>query len=240
GVREMRWPPGAGSPAAAPGTASPRERRVQIRLAEDAAVEASMDAILVAFRSVSRWPSGNTIGGELHQSRTEVGIDVPLQDLGDRHDMRIDVVHFESVPHSVPPFPGQQERRSVIASPIRRMGTQLAGSLAEGHDGCQRRAARDCPWPASIRRTSDRRRSRPTSERRASTTTWSRVVPTKWFTLSRAFVTSGLEHLALSFVTCACSRMKTRICCCSGCGCSRERSEVAHTDPLVEGTDEKA
>ena len=33
---------------------------------------------------------------------------------------------------------------------------------------------------------------------------------------------------------------ETRICYCGDCGCSPERSEVADTDPLVEGTDEKA
>src|SRR5262249_28248183 len=90
------------SPAAAPGAASTRERGVQIRLAEDPAVEASMDTILVALRNVSRWASGNTVGGELHQSRTEGGIDVPLQDFRDGHDVRIDVVHLVAIPHSAP------------------------------------------------------------------------------------------------------------------------------------------
>ena len=97
--------PGTGKLGAAPGTTSASEGGVQTRLAENATVEASMHTVLMALRSVSRLASGNTVGSQLRQSRPEAGIDIPFQDFCDRHDMGIDVVHLESVPHSVPPFP---------------------------------------------------------------------------------------------------------------------------------------
>jgi hypothetical protein len=87
---------GTWSLRATPGASAAGERRVRTGFAEDAAVQASVHTVLVALRSFA---SGDTVGSELRQPRPEAGIHIPLQDFCDRHDVRVDVVDLESVPH---------------------------------------------------------------------------------------------------------------------------------------------
>ncbi len=42
-----------------------------------------------------------------------------VEDFCDRHDMGVDVVHLESVPHWVPPFPLERQVRGVGPHPLR-------------------------------------------------------------------------------------------------------------------------
>ena len=97
-------------------------------------------------------------------------------------------------------------------------------------------AAEKSHLPASVRRISERSRSRHTSERSASATTSSREAPTRWLARSRAFERAGSSISPCPFVTSVSSRMKTRICCCSRCGSSPERSCLRFApEPILSG-----
>ncbi len=74
------------------------------RLAEDAPIVFRIDPIgLAAAGMLGRLPDRDPVGFEFGKPRPKPGVDIPLQNLGGGHDMRVGIVDPEPVPHRLPP-----------------------------------------------------------------------------------------------------------------------------------------
>src|SRR3989441_3772958 len=84
-----------------PVRASPGERLMGARLAEDTPVELRADAVLMGAGGASDLAGSVSVRRQLGQARPEARIDVPVQDFCGRVHVRIGVPRLQSGPHAL-------------------------------------------------------------------------------------------------------------------------------------------
>jgi hypothetical protein len=96
--------PRSGPLGTPPGTASAGKRWMGTRLPKDPSVEFRPNPVTVQLaRPVDRPAHRGTVGSQIGQARSEAGIHIAFQDFCGRVDVRISVVHAQTVPHGTPP-----------------------------------------------------------------------------------------------------------------------------------------